>query len=394
MRKVKLNEARGIAESTIPYTHAVMNVLDKHIAHFLEKIKDEEYLEWTSDIRGLIPDYSTTIELPYRVLAKYIDDDIFEDFPLAKIFIDLKINLIDEDGPGTDSPSGGNFVIGGGAWPVYKKPTTATSYRAKPEGFPISKKRRESIDRVLIGKTEFDISVYKNFDYSTENRALEMELSAVVFHEMHHLYEGYKDKSKDDSVLHAKTIETTKLPRTKTHTSKAYLSDTKLVGIPGTVKDSINNLLMLYYWSLSIEVKAITQEMYPYVLGMSVNDFFGSFQGKRVKSLMNFDYEIFYDELINSVTEYYESKGNIHYMTEKKKKEQMDAFFNQIRMRLIKTYVAKANESHEVVDEKFIKQKDLKSLIKYMSNQIEKGGQKLFRNVGRLYSLKQEVNQN
>lgn len=385
MGKIKLNEARGIAESTVPYTHAVMNVLDKHIAYFLEKIKDEAYLEWTSEIRGLVPDYVTTIELPYRVLAKYIDDDIFEDFPMVKIIIDLKMNLIDQDGRGSYSPSGGNFIIGGGAWPVYKTPTVSLSHRDKPEKYPISKKRRESIDRVLIGKTEFDISVYKNFDFNTENGALEKELSAVVFHEMHHLYEGYKDKSKDERVFHLDTLEKTKLPKNKTETSKAYLSDAKLVGIPTVVKDAISNLYMLYYWALPAEVKAITQEMYPYVLDMSVNEFFESFQGKRVKKLMDFDYESFYDELVNSVTIYYESKG------EEVNEEQMNAFFNQIRMRVVKTYITKAKESHEVLDEKFIKQKDLKSLIKYMGNQIEKGGQKLFRNVGRLYSLKYDA---
>lgn len=385
MKKVRLNEARGIAESTVPYTHAVMNVLDKHLAYFFNKIKDEEYLEITKDMRGMIPDYSTSFDIPYRHLARYIDDDIFEDFPLAKIDITLKMALIDREGSGDDSPSGGNFAIGGGAWPVYKRPTPELSYRTKPENFPISKKRRESIDRVLVGKLDFDITIYNNFEFEKEHEALDRELLAVVFHELHHLYEGYKDKTKDEVAFIPKTLEKTKLPRIKTQTSKAYLTDTKLVGIPTEVKDLLIPLFNLYYYSLPSEVKAITQEMYPFVLKMSVDDFFKSFQGMRVKSLMDFDAEIFYDRLIDSVIDYYDKKGV------DPTDEQIHNFFNQVRARMVKTYIEKANNSHEIIDQKFVSKKDLKSLIIYMGKQIEKGGQKLFRNVGRLYSLKMEA---
>ena len=387
-KKVKLNEVRGIAESTIPYTHAILNILDKHIENFIAGIQDEEYLDSTKDLRGALPDYTTTIIIPYRHFAKYIVDDIFEDFPLVKLTLDVKMTLINEEWEGSfDSVAKSNFIIGGGAYTIRNKPTLGNaSYRIKPENFPISKNRRESIDRALVGSMEIDIVINHNFNFESEMGALHTEITSTVFHEMEHLYEEYKDRSRDVRVVRPETLKTTKVPKPKTQIYKSDFDKIKFIGIPSDVKKYMRNLLFYYYWTSPDEVKAITHEMYPYVLDNSVDEFFETFQGVRIKNLMDFDYEFFYDELITYVMGYYNSKGlDLN-------EEQMNAFFEQIRKRIIKTFRNQALSNHELFDEKIAKQKDLKSLIGYMGKQIEKGGKRLFRNVGRLYSLKQEAN--
>ena len=135
------------------------------------------------------------------------------------------------------------------------------------------------------------------------------ELKAVVFHEMMHIYEGYKNKSLDQTVLYKSGLET-KRPKSKAQTTKAYLADTKLIGTPTQLNEAMGVILNHYYNALPAEVKAITHEMYPYVMDLSVDEFYNTYQGRRAKGLMEFDGEDFYDGLVVIVEDYFEEKGN------------------------------------------------------------------------------------
>jgi len=382
-KKVVITEARGIAESTIPYTHASINEIDKQIDYYFKNIfKNKKYLKSVEDMRvgGYLPapDYSTKIIIPYRTLAKYIDDDIFEDFPVVALNITLKFIYINEESGTND-----NFGVGGGAWPIFKGKSTTLSQSIKPEGFPVSKVRRESIDRAVIGELEFDFNFYKNFSSKRNYKNFHREVRAVIFHEMMHLYESYKDKSSQVHTIH-KGVKSKK-PKSKGSAGKAYLTDTKLLGIPNEVNEVMKLVYHMYYVSLPTEVKAITHEMYPYVLDMSIPQFFKSYQGKRVKGLMEFDADDYYEQLEMAVGEYLTKIGKAP------NEEVINSFLEQVRMRTLKKYKRSATDNHEFVDEKLIKQKSMRSLLHYMGKQINNGGQRLFRNVGRLYSLKSEL---
>lgn len=388
-KKKLIKEARGIAESAIPFTHAVLGRIDKEIKHYFRKVfEDPKYLESVKSLRrdGYLPmpDYTTTITIPYRFLATYIDDDIFEDFPVIQLNIDVNFAYVDKE-----SEMGDDFTVGGGAWPIFKGklgPSAIMSQSVKPEGYPISKQRRESIDRAVIGDLDFDFTFYKGFNPKNDYKDFHREVRAVVFHEMMHLYENYKDKKSQVSLIH-RSGEGSIKPKTNQSASKAYLTNTKLVGIPQEITQLMNYFYNMYYMSLPTEVKAITHEMYPYVLDMSIDEFFKTYQGKRIKSLMEFDAEDFYDHLKEASKEYFESKGMAY------DKKIRDSFFEQIRVRTISKYKKTAIQNHEIVDEKLLKKKELYFLIEYMGKQIEEAGRKLFRNVGRLYSLKAEINE-
>ena len=384
-----IKEARGIAESAIPYTHAIINEIDKDIEYYFNKVfGDPKYLGSVKKLRrgGYLPmpDYTETIKIPYRALAPYIDDDIFEDFPVVTFNIDIKFSYID-----AESGTGDKFGVGGGAWPIFKGklgPNSILSQSVKPEGFPVSKKRRESIDRAIVGELDFDFSFYQGFDPEKDYKDFHREVRAVIFHEMMHLYEGYKDKKSQQHLIH-KTGAGSKKPKTNNSTSKAYLTDTKLIGIPAEITHLMNLLYHMYYVSLPTEVKAITHEMYPYVLDMSIDEFFKSYQGKRIKSLMEFDADDFYEQLKTASEIYFEEKGM------KLNKIQRDIFFEQIRMRTLSKYKKSAIDNHEFIDEKLLNKKELYFMIEYMGKQIEKAGRRLFRNVGKLYSLKSEISE-
>lgn len=388
-KKKVIKEARGVAESTIPFTHAVLGRIDKEIEHYFKKVfVDPRYLDSVKDLRkdGYLPmpDYSKTITIPYRFLATYIDDDIFEDFPVIQLNIDVNFVYVDKE-----SEMGDDFSVGGGAWPIFKGKlgnASILSQSVKPEGYPISKKRRESIDRAVIGDLDFDFTFYKGFNPRANYKDFHREVRAVVFHEMMHLYENYKDKKSQLSLIH-RSGEGSSKPKTNQTASKAYLTNVKLVGIPQEITQLMTYFYNMYYVSLPTEVKAITHEMYPYVLDMSIDEFFKSYQGKRIKSLMEFDAEDFYDGLKDATREYFEDKGMEY------NKKTRDAFFEQVRLRTIKKYKTSAIQNHEEIDEKLIRKKELYFLIEYMGKQIEEAGRKLFRNVGRLYSLKAEINE-
>jgi len=84
------------------------------------------------------------------------------------------------------------------------------------------------------------------------------------------------------------------------------------------------------------------------------------------------------------VEDYFEEKG-IPF-----NKETMEGYFNQIKMRIQKKYKETSIKHNIEIDERFLKQKTLKDLINYMSRDINRAGQRLFKNVGRLYSLKND----
>ena len=399
-KKKIIKEARGVAESAIPYTHAVLNEIDKEIHFYFDRIfGSPEYLDSVRHIRkdGYLPmpDHAETITIPYRTLAKYIDDDIFEDFPVIKLNIDVKFAYIEKDSENFEEIGTGGevttdkFGVSGGAWPIFKGnlgPSSILSQSVKPEGYPISKKRRESIDRAVIGDLDFDFNFYKGFDPKRDYKDFHREVRAVVFHEMMHLYENYKDKKSQLSLIH-RSGEGSSKAKTNQTGSKAYLTNTKLLGIPQEITQLMGYLYQMYYVSLPTEVKAITHEMYPYVLDMDIDDFFKTYQGKRIKTLMEFDAEDFYDQLKDAAETYFEEKGI------SSNKQMRDGFFEQIRLRTIKKYKTTAIQNHEELDEKLINKKELYFLIEYMGRQIEEAGRKLFRNVGRLYSLKAEINE-
>jgi len=383
MGKRLIKEAGGIAESAIPYSNAVLNKLDKHIEYFFKQLTPE-YLESVKDLRrgGYLPgpDYSNSFTIPYRTLAQYIDDDIFEDFPVVEIRCDVNCVYVDKENEMEDQ-----YSISGGAWPIYRGylGQTPLSQRVKPERFPVSKVRRESVDRAVIAEIEFDLTFYKDFNNSNKKQVtnFERELKAVVFHEMMHIYEMYKNKSLDQRVVSKTSLETTK-PKSKSETVKGTLAGTKLLGIPKELSELMTLILNHYYMSLPAEVKAITHEMYPYVIDLSIDEFFETYQGRRARGLMEFDGDEFYDTLISTVESYFENKG-IPF-----NQETMEGYFNQIRMRIQKKYKESSIRHHSEIDEKFMKQKTLKSLIDYMSKDINRAGQRLFKNIGRLYSLK------
>ena len=379
--KQLLNEISGIAQATIPYTKAVFDRVKKEMDYFFNNVYDEDYLESVEAFRrkGYLPspDHIKDLKLPYRYLAPFITDEDFKDLPLVQINIDLTFRYVS-----VDSPQNNKFTVEGGAWPIFVSRLGKDSvfgYRVKPELFPVSKKRSQSVNRAIVASIDFDIVVYDDFDISKDLKRLERELYSVVFHEMMHIYEAHKNKSLD---VHSLKIGSVK-PKSKMETAKAHLGDTKMIGVPREIQDAIRSLLQLYYVSLPTEVQALTQEMYPYVIDTELKDFFtNTYQGQIVKNLQEFDKDYFY-QILNEEAEIYFLKKS-----EEPTQERIDNFFEAVRKGLISKYIRSAESNHQTVDRKFINKKTLKDLIDYMSVQIKRAGDRLHKNVGRLYALK------
>ena len=378
-----LNEISGIAVSTSPYTKAVFNRVQKEMNYFFDNVFDEDYLESVEAFRrnGYLPspDHQKSLTLPYRYLAPYITDQDFQDFPVVQINTDLTFRYVT-----AESPADNNFTVEGGAWPTFVSrlgKDTIFGYRVKPELFPVSKKRAQSVKRAVVAAIDFDIVVYEGFDPSTDLRNLEREVYSVIFHEMMHIYEQYKNKSLDIRAIKPGSSK----PRSKAETSKAHLSGAKMVGVPREIQDAVRALLQLYYISLPTEVKAMTQEMYPYVMDTELSDFFNStYQGRMIKGLQEFDKDSFYNVLKEEAQKYFERVG------QEPTEERVNSFFEAVRRSLISKYIKSADDNHLMIDKKFVNKKTLKDLIDYMSVQIKEAGNRLLKNVGRLYSLKMD----
>lgn len=377
-----LNEISGIAVATAPYTKAVFNRVQKEMKHFFDNVFDEEYLKTVQSFRkgGYLPgpDHQKSINLPYRYLVPYITDKDFQDFPVVQINVDLTFRYVT-----SDSPKGNQFTVEGGAWPLFVSKLgqdTVYGYRVKPELFPVSKKRVQSVNRAVVASIDFDIIVYQDFEI-TNLPLLEREIYSVIFHEMMHVYEQYKNKALDVRSMKPGSNK----PRSRAQTSKTHLGSAKMVGVPKEIQNAVRALLQLYYVSLPNEVQAMTQEMYPYVMDIELKDFFNdTYQGQVIKGLQEFDKDSFYDVLKEEAVKYFERVG------QEPTEVKINSFFEAVRKSLIAKYIRTSDQNHLVIDNKFVNKKTLKDLIDYMSVQIKRAGERLHKNVGRLYSLKMD----
>jgi hypothetical protein len=154
------------------------------------------------------------------------------------------------------------------------------------------------------------------------------------------------------------------------------LSVIKLNQTPFTKKvyNKINRFLYLLYWSLPYEQNAKVQEFYPFVLKYDVNELVNINIYKNIEEMIDFNSDIFYDELVSLIPD-----------------KKMTMVLDRILKEFIKSYKKSHKQMDEVLDDVVIRKSGIKGIFKYYEKTINRAGENMRRKVLRLYSLKSQL---
>lgn len=334
-----LNEDRGISRITGMYSNIVYDAIDPYVDEMINNRKNQKQV--------------------IIINPSYIQDDVvgyeddFLDYPVQKITVNL--SLVNGDVP-TSHPQG--FDTSGAMYPFGKK-KDGMSYITKRYDVNFSEKILDDLSVVAELVMDLKITLDKKRFREKEIPKLKLELMSVIIHELNHGYEFWmRYQNKIDSGLKyaLSYIELNKKP----FTNKVY--------------KKLNKFLYLLYWSLPYEQNAKVQELYPYVLKYDVNELTNLTQYKNVQDMVNFNADLFYNELVSLIPD-----------------RQMNKVLDTTLKEFIKSYKKSHKQMEEVLDDDVIKKSNIRDIFKHYEKTIKNGGESMRKKILRLYSLKSQL---
>lgn len=334
-----LNEDRGISRITGMYSNIVYDAIDPYVDEMINNRKNQKQV--------------------IIINPSYIQDDVvgyeddFLDYPVQKITVNL--SLVNGDVP-TSHPQG--FDTSGAMYPFGKK-KDGMSYITKRYDVNFSEKILDDLSVVAELVMDLRITLDKKRFREKEIPKLKLELMSVIIHELNHGYEFWmRYQNKIDSGLKyaLSYIELNKKP----FTNKVY--------------KKLNKFLYLLYWSLPYEQNAKVQELYPYVLKYDVNELTNLTQYKNVQDMVNFNADLFYNELVSLIPD-----------------RQMNKVLDTTLKEFIKSYKKSHKQMEEVLDDDVIKKSNIRDIFKHYEKTIKNGGESMRKKILRLYSLKSQL---
>jgi ribosomal protein S20 len=334
-----LKEDRGISRITGMYSNIVYDAIDPYVDEMINNRKNDNQV--------IIIDSS------------YIQDDVvgyeddFLDYPVQKITVNL--SLVNGKVP-TSHPQG--FDTGGAMYPFGKK-KDGMSYVTKRYDVNFSEKILDELSVVVEVVMDLKITLDKKKFREKDIPKLKLELMSVIIHELNHGYEFWmRYQNKIDSGLKyaLSYIEYNKKPFTK----KVY--------------KKLNKFLYLVYWSLPYEQNAKVQELYPYVLKYDVNELTNLTQYKNVQDMVNFNADVFYNELVSLIPD-----------------SRMNKVLDTALKEFIKSYKKSHKQMEEVLDDDVITKSNIRDIFKHYEKTIKNGGENMRKKILRLYSLKSQL---
>lgn len=334
-----LKEDRGISRITGMYSNIVYDAIDPYVDEMINNRKNAK------QVIVIDPSYIQDDVVGY--------EDDFLDYPVQKITVNL--SLVNGDVP-TSHPQG--FDTSGAMYPFGKK-KDGMSYITKRYDVNFSEKILDDLSVVAELVMDLRITLDKKRFREKEIPKLKLELMSVIIHELNHGYEFWmRYQNKIDSGLKyaLSYIELNKKP----FTNKVY--------------KKLNKFLYLLYWSLPYEQNAKVQELYPYVLKYDVNELTNLTQYKNVQDMVNFNADLFYNELVSLIPD-----------------RQMNKVLDTTLKEFIKSYKKSHKQMEEVLDDDVIKKSNIRDIFKHYEKTIKNGGESMRKKILRLYSLKSQL---
>jgi hypothetical protein len=345
----KLNEALGIAESTLFYVDIIK-----------QKVM-EEVIDYINDCITLNQKEVKQITIPYREIRRHVTNwEVYKEFPVSEILVDVEIvkkrkDLIKRMKFLTDVIEETPFKVGGYASPFARGRERAAARIKDPV--------RMTLDHSLLIHMGIEVEYSDNFDLYIHERKLETQIESVILHELNHTYEYYNRKlggarNMDLALTYASTGKNVmRRPKVIFDYWQYYFTD-------------------FIYMSEPHEVRAYIQESKSFVDKLDFESFQKTTMWKVAKYMQEYSYKKFLTKFDRVVEKY--------------NPEYVDKITDVLIKDFIKEYKKHVDEFKEtpLIDPEKLSYMTREEFFEYWQNYIRKAGDKIVRGMYRLYAYK------
>lgn len=332
-----INESLGVAYPTLFLKDPICDIITDKFLNF-EPNRSTVSKKYSENI---------IIKLKYSDIKPYIEDvELYAKFPASEVIIELE--LIREKNSKINYP----FMLGGFASGFYGKKEDGSKF--KPEVKIVSGHSISLHMGINIRQGNF----YKPRDYDN----FRIKLSAVVLHELNHLYEYYNREFGTGKV--------------KTSVTWASIGD-NIMNRPNKIFKYWQYYFTDYIYQSELhEVRAYIQEAMPYVSKFSFEDIQKQPIWLSAKSMQNFSYLNFINGLTNVIREH-----NPEYV-----ETMIDTLVKDWNREYVKLYY----ELEDIGQPKpeFIRNLTTEEFFLFWEKKIKNAGEKIIKGICRQYSNK------
>lgn len=335
--KTLIKEDLGVSRASLAYSNLIYQKLEPIVIQFLEtKVPVSEKI--TIDLSEIS-----------RIYQSSMDDYI--ELPVETIEIKLQCGKMKKPIPNLTFNSGGAFLFIG-------PQSQNSSYLTEPS-LELPKYVLEEITQTVVARFEIFLTVSSKFDISDKDKVL-YDLRDTIVHECNHLYESYK--------------------RAEAGVKQANISLSWVGGKNYNINREIfkvyQNFLDLIYYSEPYEINAKSQEAVSQTSIMTPEEFQKTTLWKIATTMKNFKADEYFDKLVSKIEEVNPNKTV--------------SILNNLYKWFMTDYY-KWMKIHGDQPSRYIeKTKHLYDLIKSFEKRINKAGDKLRKNYGRLFTLELE----
>jgi len=340
LKTYKLFEAHGVAEATLVYNQFLLDEFNKYCDIALET--GEKY-------------YSQTVEYTQEDLAQFIQSDIWPKYPISSMEVTYTLQTMTDEDWIKRFPTSTKKYIGTGA-----------CYNIGEEGgSSIQPSIDDRSDVTIHLKLEIGALISDVFNY---REGLSLEIESSITHELNHGYEGWNRMRKGKGQV---------------STDVTWALDANRAKIRKDIwKIWYDEIGFYVYWSELHEINAMTQDAFPYVKRYDIEEVKEKAPSWKFASKMKeFDAQTFKQKMIDKILSVYPD-ADVDMMLKRIK----NGFANQ----LIKAREAsiEKKEDKPTLSGEAIKAMSVDKFLNFIQKRINRAGNRIQRNITKLYSLK------
>jgi hypothetical protein len=349
-----INEKLGISESSLIFA----DFLEGRIYHtFVEFLNSSEKSLDKND------------EVKYTLLKSHITDkNLYADFPVVKFELLLQFKKMTSKAFEKAFGKGRLPVaVGGSASGFGNKNWTGYSKIVNPI------KKVSDIGIVV----QLGIEVYINedqFDINNTSNDIRLrdQIGSVIYHELNHSYEHFKRTTRPAK----KGVYRKPLYDRSFNTALTY-ADANTLKFPISIWSKWSRDFLYYiYVSESHELNANVQQVYYHIKKYPKDDIDDNQIYKDSVIMTNFDSQIFYNELLHEISEYYKFEN----------KEDIEMVANRLKDMWVSTYSKQltSQKATSIIPLNTFKKMNCLDFIEYWGKKFNKNGKYLKTKIGKI----------
>ena len=340
LKTYQLFEAHGVAEATLIYNQFLLDEFNKYCDIALE----------TGD-----KNYSHTVNYTQADLSEFIQTDVWSKYPISSMEVTYTLQtMTDED------------------W-IKRFPTAKKKYIGTGACYNIDEDGGSSIQPSIDDRSDVTIHLKLEIgalisDVFDNREGLSLEIESSITHELNHGYEGWNRMRKGKGQV---------------STDVTWALDVNRSKIRKDIwKIWYDEIGYYVYWSELHEINAMTQDAYPYVKRYDIEEVKEkSPSWKFATKMKNFDANDFKKRMIDKIISVYPDAD-----TDIMLRRIKNGFANQLINNRENSISRK--EDKPTLSGEAIKSMSVDRFLTFIQKRINRAGNRIQRNITKLYSLK------